>query len=45
MGWNTWCTDDACGLIDKCTEAEIMSVADAIVAQGLDQLGYRYINM
>lgn len=23
MGWNTWCTDDICGLIDRCTEAEV----------------------
>jgi hypothetical protein len=21
MGWNTWCTDDACGLIDLCNES------------------------
>lgn len=45
MGWNTWCTDDICGIIDKCTETEIMSVADAIVSQGLDKLGYKYIVM
>lgn len=45
MGWNTWCTDDLCGVIDKCTQSEIMSVADAIVAQGLDKLGYEYLVM
>eukprot|EP00045_Choanoeca_perplexa_P006845 m.59304 g.59304 ORF g.59304 m.59304 type:complete len:410 (-) comp13816_c0_seq3:32-1261(-) len=45
MGWNTWCTDDACGLRDICTETEIKSVVDSIVSQGLDKLGYQYINM
>jgi alpha-galactosidase len=62
MGWNTWCTDDLCGLIDvvrvsssrfvvvafefpslQCTESEIMSIADAIVEQGLDKLGYQCV--
>lgn len=42
---SSWCTDDACGALDICTEQEIMSVADAIVEQGLDKLGYEYINM
>jgi alpha-galactosidase len=45
MGWNTWCTDDFCGLVDICTEQEIRSVADGIVAQGLDKLGYIYLNL
>ncbi|EDQ92942.1 uncharacterized protein MONBRDRAFT_30876 [Monosiga brevicollis MX1] len=45
MGWNTWCTDDACGALDICTEKEIMSVVDGIIEQGLDKLGYKYINM
>eukprot|EP01147_Barroeca_monosierra_P006997 gene6997-7629_t len=45
MGWNTWCTDDLCGAIDYCAEQEIRSVADSIVEQGLDKLGYRYINL
>jgi alpha-galactosidase len=40
MGWSTWCTDDLCGLIDVCTEKEVKSVADAMIAQGLDKLGY-----
>ena len=43
MGWNTWCTDDACGLRDICTAKEVMSVADAIVSEGLDKLGYTYL--
>jgi hypothetical protein len=36
---------DACGLRDICTETEIKSVVDAIVDQGLDKLGYKFINM
>ncbi len=27
----------------QCTETEIMSVADAIVSQGLDKLGYKWV--
>ncbi len=42
-GRNTWCTDDACGIIDICTETEVKSVVDAIVAEGLHDLGYKYI--
>ena len=35
----------AIGLLDRCYAHEIKSVADAIVAQGLDKLGYQYVNM
>ncbi len=28
----------------QCTQSEIMSVADAIVDQGLDKLGYEYVS-
>jgi alpha-galactosidase len=45
MGWNTWCTDDICGLIDRCSEKLVKSIADALVAEGLDKLGYKYVNM
>ncbi len=45
QGWNTWCTDDACGLLDKCSDALVRSIADAIVEEGLDKLGYRFVNM
>lgn len=45
MGWNTWCTDDACGLVDKCTESEIRSVARAMIDNGMHKLGYQWINM
>ncbi len=30
----------ACPRPPQCTQAEIMSVADAMVSQGLDRLGY-----
>lgn len=45
MGWNTWCTDDVCGLIDKCSDAEVRQQADALVASGMHALGYEYVNM
>ncbi len=44
-GWNSWCTDDACGALDYCTEFLAKSIADAIVEQGLDKLGYQYVNL
>lgn len=31
-GWATWCTDDICGLLDFCNEAEVQQVADALGA-------------
>eukprot|EP00054_Salpingoeca_dolichothecata_P027648 m.203834 g.203834 ORF g.203834 m.203834 type:complete len:62 (-) comp26011_c0_seq4:83-268(-) len=33
------------GALDLCYDSEIRSVAQAIVDQGLDKLGYQYINM
>jgi len=42
-GWSTWCTDDVCGLLDFCNETEVLSVADAMVAQGLPALNYSLI--
>ena len=33
------------GLLDHCYAHEIKSVADAMVEQGLDKLGYQYVNM
>jgi alpha-galactosidase len=33
------------GLLDRCYAHEIKSVADAMVEQGLDKLGYQYVNM
>jgi len=42
-GWATWCTDDVCGLLDFCNEAEIHEVADALVSSGMAALGYSLI--
>jgi alpha-galactosidase len=43
MGWSTWCTNDLCGLRDKCTEWEVKMRADALVDQGLSELGYKWL--
>eukprot|EP01094_Clydonella_sp_ATCC50884_P002197 TRINITY_DN11687_c0_g1_i1.p1 TRINITY_DN11687_c0_g1~~TRINITY_DN11687_c0_g1_i1.p1 ORF type:complete len:425 (-),score=48.40 TRINITY_DN11687_c0_g1_i1:107-1381(-) len=47
MGWTTWCTDN--GIIpcynDFCNETEVKSVADAMVANGMRDLGYTYLNL
>ena len=37
------CTDDLCGLIDKCTQQEIQSIADAFVSTGMHDLGYEWL--
>ncbi len=42
-GWSTWCTDDVCGLLDLCFEAEVRSIADAMVSQGMRRLNYSLI--
>lgn len=45
MGWTTWCTDT--GVVpcydDYCDEKEVKSVADSIVKNGLDKLGYKWL--
>jgi len=43
MGWSTWCTNDLCGLRDKCTEWEVRNRADALVDSGLAALGYQWL--
>jgi len=43
MGWSTWCTNDLCGIPDRCSEYEVRNKADAMVAQGMVELGYKYI--
>jgi alpha-galactosidase len=46
MGWTTWCTDNYLPIPcfdDYCDEAEVKSVADSIVANGLDKLGYQWL--
>ena len=47
MGWNSWCTDSLCNLFseDPCNENMVLTTADAIVKQGLDKLGYQYIDL
>ncbi|GMH88012.1 hypothetical protein TrVE_jg2386 [Triparma verrucosa] len=45
MGWNTWCTNDLCGLVDHCSEHLVKSVVDAMKSSGLVDLGYEYINL
>jgi alpha-galactosidase len=45
MGWNTWCTNDLCGLVDHCSEHLIHSVVNSMVSSGLRDLGYTYINL
>lgn len=45
LGWNSWCTADACGATDVCSEELILTVANAIKVQGLDKLGYQYMNL
>ena len=42
-GWSTWCTEDACGLIDRCTQGEVQKRADALVSSGLSAHGYNWI--
>ena len=46
LGWNTWktCGEPTCGH-DICNEAEIKSVANAMATNGLQELGYNYINL
>lgn len=40
MGWNSW-NNFGCSV----TEADVKAAADAIVADGLLQIGYRYVNV
>ena len=35
--------DDICGLIDKCTENEVLTSAEAMVSSGMHSLGYEWI--
>eukprot|EP01084_Bolivina_argentea_P002908 5425_1 len=44
MGWNTWCTDATCGY-DVCNSDEIREIAQAMLTNGMYDVGYRYINM
>ena len=46
LGWNTWktCGEPTCEH-DNCNEAEIKSVALAMQSNGMQKLGYNYINL
>ena len=46
LGWNTWktCGEETCGH-DICNEAEVKSVASAMLNNGMASLGYEYINL
>jgi alpha-galactosidase len=43
MGWSTWCTNDLCGIPDRCSEYEVRRKADAMVENGMVALGYKWI--
>jgi hypothetical protein len=43
MGWSTWCTNDLCGIPDRCSEYEIRRKADAMATNGMSELGYKWI--
>lgn len=53
LGWNTWCTYGDCAQPfephpdpnhDICNAAEIISVAEAMKANGMSAIGWEYIN-
>jgi alpha-galactosidase len=43
MGWSTWCTNDFCGIPDRCSEYEVRRKADAMAEQGMVEMGYKWI--
>jgi len=44
MGWNTWCSLCQCGR-DYCDASEVLNVAQTMVKNGMQKLGYNYINL
>ena len=46
LGWNTWktCGEATCGH-DICNEAEVRSVAQALQDNGMQALGWNYVNL
>lgn len=46
LGWNTWmtCGDPTCGH-DVCNEAEVKSSAQALIDNGMQALGWTYVNL
>ena len=45
MGWNSWCTDSLCNALgeDPCSEHQVKTTVDAMVEQGMVDLGYNYV--
>lgn len=43
MGWSSWCTNDLCGIPDRCSEYEVRNKADAMVKEGMTALGYKWM--
>ena len=46
LGWNTWktCGEETCGH-DVCNEREVKAAAEAMLSNGMHDLGYNYINL
>jgi alpha-galactosidase len=46
LGWNTWktCGDSGC-THDYCDEHEVKTAAEAMAANGMQALGYNYVNL
>jgi alpha-galactosidase len=42
LGWSTWCADGPCEL-DYCSEPEVKAAAEALIANGMYDAGYRWI--
>eukprot|EP01084_Bolivina_argentea_P002915 5434_1 len=44
MGWNSWCSDWMCGS-DVCNDIEVRSVAEAMIKNGMKNVGWNRINL
>mmetsp|Transcript_10672 Transcript_10672/g.13266 ORF Transcript_10672/g.13266 Transcript_10672/m.13266 type:complete len:440 (+) Transcript_10672:297-1616(+) len=44
MGWNSWCSDWFCGS-DVCSYTEVITVAQAMIDNGMHELGWNYLNL
>eukprot|EP00118_Oscarella_pearsei_P000245 m.4509 g.4509 ORF g.4509 m.4509 type:complete len:433 (+) comp10882_c0_seq1:159-1457(+) len=42
LGWDTWCTQGPCGR-DWCSDEELRSATDELVANGMHEAGYEYV--
>jgi alpha-galactosidase len=47
MGWSSWCTDSICNAFgkDPCSEHMVKTTADAMVKEGMLELGYNYVTV